>query len=65
MNQRELAELRSLFRRSDVNNAITCKFELNQWRLENAGAVADASNGLKAVIQHPPIVVDYVANLEP
>lgn len=65
MNQRELAELRSLFGRLAVDDAIACKSELNQWRIENARAVADASNGLMAVIQHPPIAVIYVANLEP
>jgi hypothetical protein len=65
MNQRELAELRSLFGRSAVDDAIARKFELNQWRIENARAVAEASNGLMAVIQHPPDAVAYVANLEP
>jgi hypothetical protein len=65
MNQRKLAELRSLFGRSAVEDAIARKFELNQWRIEHARAVANATSELMAVIQHPPDAVAYAASLEP
>lgn len=65
MNQRKLAELRSLFGRSAVDDAIARKSELNQWRWEHASAVAEASSGLMAVISSPPDAVAYAASLEP
>lgn len=65
MNQRELAELRSLFGRSAVEDALARSPELNQWRIEYARAVADATSELMAVISSPPDAVAYAASLEP
>lgn len=65
MNQRKLAELRSLFGRSAVEDAIARKSELNQWQWEHALAVAEASSGLMTVISNPPDAVAYAASLEP
>jgi sensor domain CHASE-containing protein len=48
-----------------VDEAIARKPELNQWRIENARAVAEASSGLIAVIQNPPDAVAYAAGLDP
>lgn len=64
MNPRELAELRSLFGRSAVDDAISRKSELNQWRVENARAVVEATSGLMAVIQNPHDAVAFVASLD-
>ena len=65
MSQRELAELRSLFGRSQVDEAITRRFELNHWRIENAGAVAEATSGLMQVVQNLQDAVAYAAKLDP
>jgi len=65
MNQRSLAELRSLFGWSAVDDAVARKSVLNQWRIEHALAVAEASAGLMAVISSPPDAVAYAASLEP
>lgn len=65
MNQRKLAELRSLFGQLAVENAIARKSELNKWRIEHARAVADATSELMAVISSPPDAVAYAASLEP
>lgn len=65
MNPRKLAELRSLFGRSVVDDAIARKSELNQWRVEHAGAVANATSELIVVISSPPDAVAYAASLEP
>lgn len=65
MNQRKLSELRSLFGRLVVDDAIARRSELNQWRIEHARTVADTTSELMAVISSPPDAVAYAASLEP
>jgi hypothetical protein len=65
MSKRELAELKSLFGQSVVDDAITNKDYLNQWCIENAKQVADAASRLKAVIQNPHDAFAFVSTLEP
>lgn len=65
MSQRELAEVRSLFGRLAVEDAVARKAELDKWRWHNARAVAEASAGLSSVIQSPHDAVAFVAGLDP
>ncbi len=65
MNKRALAELKSLFGRAVVEDAIAHKDYFNQWRIENAKQVADAVSKLKAVIHNPHDAVAFVSTLDP
>jgi len=65
MNKRELAELKSLFGQSVVEDAIAHKDYFNQWCIENAKQVADAASKLKVVIHNPQDAVAFVSTLDP
>lgn len=64
MNQRELAELRSLFGRSAVDDVIAHQSEALRWAWEHPEATASASRGLMAVISDPQSAVAYATSLD-
>jgi hypothetical protein len=63
--QHELAELRSLFGRSAVDEAIASCDEAKIWGLQHAFLVAQASTKLQILLHKPLDAVAYAQSLEP
>lgn len=63
--QRELAELRSLFGRSAVDEAIFCCDEAKAWGVQHALDVAQASSKLQTMLHKPLEATAYAQSLEP
>ena len=63
--QRELAELRSLFGRSAVDEAIASWDEVKIWGWQHASDVALASTKLQRLLHKPLDAVAYAQSLEP
>lgn len=65
VKQRELAELRSLFGRKAVDEAIASCDEAIAWGVQHAFLVAQASTKLQRLLHKPPDAVAYAQSLEP
>lgn len=65
MNQRELAELRSLFGRVAVDDALAHWDEVKRWMWQHPRVVATASTELQSKLHNPLDAVAYAANLNP
>lgn len=63
--QRELAELRSLFGRKAVDEAIASCDEAIAWGVQHASDVALASTELQRLLPNPPDAVTYAQSLDP
>lgn len=63
--QRELAELRSLFGRSAVDEAIESCDEAIAWGVQHASDVALASAKLQRMLHTPMEAIAYAQSLEP
>ncbi len=63
--QRELAELRSLFGRKAVDEAIACCDEAKAWGMQHPSDIALASNELQRLLPKPPDAVAYAQSLDP